>query len=103
MFLRKHLEKINIKINSLEDDLFDGVYLILLMGILEDYYIPQYAYCVKPVTLEDKVSNCNFLFELIDDAGLPIPNCTPEDVANKDLKSILRILYTLFSNYKEKE
>ena len=83
--------------------LYDGVYLTTLMGILEDYFIPEYAYYSKPSCMEQKIENSKFLFELIEKAGLQSPNCMPEDIASGDLKSILRILYTMFSNYKDRE
>ena len=73
------------------------------MGILEGYFIPEYAYYSKPSCMEQKIENSKFLFELIEDAGLQSPNCMPEDIANGDLKSILRILYSMFSNYKDRE
>ena len=73
------------------------------MGILENYFVPEYAYHATPTNHQEKLHNCKFLFELIDDAGLPKPNCQPEDVAKSDLKSILRILYLLFSNYKDRD
>ncbi len=48
------------------------------MGILENYFIPDYAYHAKPTNVQQKLENCKFLFELIDEAGLPEPNCHPE-------------------------
>ncbi len=73
------------------------------MGLLENYFVSEYAYNWKAETHEQKLVNCKLLFELIDDAGLPRPNCNPEDIAGGDLKSILRILYLLFSNYKDRD
>lgn len=102
-FLRKHLSKINLSIENLESQLDDGVLLIMLMGVLEGYYIPEYLYHSDTKVFEQKLENCKFLFELIDDAGLPKPNCLPADIANCDLKSVLRIIYTLFSNYKDRD
>ena len=77
-FLRKHLEKIRFQIDDLNNQLDDGVCLILLMGILENYFVPDYAYHAKPANVQQKLENCKFLFELIDEAGLPEPNCHPE-------------------------
>ena len=48
------------------------------MGILENYFVPDYAYHAKPANVQQKLDNCKFLFELIDEAGLPEPNCHPE-------------------------
>jgi parvin len=77
-FLRKHLDKIQYQIDDLNSQLDTGVALILLLGILENYFIPEYAYHAKPDNTQQKLENCKFLFELIDDAGLPEPNCNPE-------------------------
>lgn len=102
-FLRKHLSKINLNVESLDRNLDTGIHLLMLMGILEGYFICEYAYHNKVETKEQKLENCQLLFELIDEAGLPKPNCLPEDVASGDLKSTLRILYTLFTNYKDRD
>ncbi|RNA11113.1 alpha-parvin [Brachionus plicatilis] len=101
-FMRKHLGKLRIEIESLEN-LDDGVLLILLMGLLEDFYIPDFAYVSKPSNYDEKLTNCKFLFDLIDEVCRQEKNCHPEDIANGDLKSILRILYLLFSNYKDRD
>lgn len=34
----------------------DGVYLILLMGLLEDYFVPLYNFFLTPESFEQKVS-----------------------------------------------
>ena len=78
-FTRKHLNKLEIEINDLDNNqLADGVNLILLMGILENYFVPEYAYYPTATGLEQKLANCKLLFELIDDACLQRPNCNPE-------------------------
>ena len=102
-FLRKHLSKINLRVDSLDSNLDTGIHLIMLMAVLEGYFIGQYAYNKMIESKEQKLENCKFLFELINEAGLPKPNCLPEDVASGDLKSTLRILYTLFTNYKDRD
>lgn len=33
----------------------DGVYLILLMGLLEDYFVPLYNFFLTPESFEQKV------------------------------------------------
>jgi hypothetical protein len=48
------------------------------MGILENYFVPEYAYIQNPKSAEQKYENCKFLFELIEDAGLQVPNCQPD-------------------------
>jgi len=77
-FMRKHLDKIKFSVNDLDSQLDDGVYLILLIGLLENYFLPEYAYHPSPKTYEHKLENCKYLFQLMDDAGLNRPNCRPE-------------------------
>uniref|UniRef100_A0A3B4B3E7 Calponin-homology (CH) domain-containing protein n=1 Tax=Periophthalmus magnuspinnatus TaxID=409849 RepID=A0A3B4B3E7_9GOBI len=81
----------------------DGVYLILLMGLLEDYFVPLYNFFLTPENFEQKVHNVAFAFELMQDGGLKKPKARPEDVVNLNLKSTLRVLYNLFTNYKNTE
>lgn len=100
-FVNKHLNKINLEANDLETQFHDGVYLTLLMGLLEGYFVPLYSYFLTPTTFEQKVHNVSFAFELMMDAGLPKPKARPEDIVNRDLKSTLRVLYNLFTKYKQ--
>ena len=100
--MRKHLNKINLEVENL-DRMDDGVLLILLMSILENFFVPEYAYFENATNYDEKLENCKLLFDLIEDAGLQEKNCTPENIASGDLKSILRVLYLLFSNYKDRD
>uniref|UniRef100_A0A3B3RY36 Parvin beta n=1 Tax=Paramormyrops kingsleyae TaxID=1676925 RepID=A0A3B3RY36_9TELE len=81
----------------------DGVYLVLLMGLLEGYFVPLYNFYLTPENFEQKVHNVAFAFELMQDAGLKKPKSRPEDVVNIILKSTLRVLYNLFTNYRHTE
>uniref|UniRef100_H2YS23 Calponin-homology (CH) domain-containing protein n=1 Tax=Ciona savignyi TaxID=51511 RepID=H2YS23_CIOSA len=100
-FANRHLEKVNLTVTDLDTQFADGVYLILLMGLLEGYFVPLHSFSLTPETFEDKVHNLHFAFELMQDAGLPKPKARPEDVANCELKSTLRVLYNLFTKYKK--
>ncbi|XP_070542635.1 beta-parvin-like isoform X1 [Ptychodera flava] len=99
-FVNKHLNKINLEVTDLDTQFCDGVYLVLLMGLLEGYFVPLYCYHLTPTTFEHKVHNVQFALELMHDAGLPKAKARPEDVVNLDLKSTLRVLYNLFTKYK---
>ncbi|XP_010020910.1 PREDICTED: beta-parvin isoform X2 [Nestor notabilis] len=81
----------------------DGVYLVLLMGLLEDYFVPLHNFYLTPESFDQKVHNVSFAFELMQDGGLKKPKARPEDVVNLDLKSTLRVLYNLFTKYKNIE
>uniref|UniRef100_A0A8C6SVM4 Parvin, beta n=1 Tax=Neogobius melanostomus TaxID=47308 RepID=A0A8C6SVM4_9GOBI len=102
-FVNKHLNKLNLEVTELESQFADGVYLILLMGLLEDYFVPLYNFFLTPESFEQKVHNVAFAFELMQDGGLKKPKARPEDVVNLNLKSTLRVLYNLFTNYKNSE
>ncbi|KAK3871961.1 hypothetical protein Pcinc_022929 [Petrolisthes cinctipes] len=99
-FVNKQLNKINLEIQNMETDFCDGVYLCLLMGLLEGYFVPLHHFFLTPQTFEDKLHNVSQSFELMMDAGLARPKARPEDIVNSDLKSTLRVLYNLFTRYK---
>ncbi|KAI0218915.1 Beta-parvin [Lamellibrachia satsuma] len=99
-FASRHLNKINLEVTELESQFHDGVYFVLLVGLLEGYFVPLYSFHLTPTDFEQKVHNVNFAFQLMMDAGLPQPKARAEDIVNLDLKSTLRILYNLFTKYK---
>ncbi|CAH1155593.1 unnamed protein product [Phaedon cochleariae] len=99
-FVNKHLNKINFEITEIESQFHDGVYLIMLMGLLEGFFVPHYVFHLTPHEFDQKVQNVNFAFELMEEVGLQRPKARPEDVVNMDLKSTLRVLYSLFLRYK---
>ena len=43
----------------------DGVYLVLLMGLLEGYFVPLYSFHLTPTSFDQKVSFFN-IFEKVD-------------------------------------
>uniref|UniRef100_A0A7N4Q0Q8 Parvin beta n=1 Tax=Sarcophilus harrisii TaxID=9305 RepID=A0A7N4Q0Q8_SARHA len=102
-FVNKHLNKLNLEVTELETQFADGVYLVLLMGLLEGYFVPLHNFHLTPENFDQKVHNVSFAFELMQDGGLKKPKARPEDVVNLDLKSTLRVLYNLFTKYKNIE
>ncbi|KAM4882623.1 beta-parvin isoform 2-T2 [Thomomys bottae] len=102
-FVNKHLNKLNLEVAELETQFADGVYLVLLMGLLEGYFVPLHLFHLTPDSFDQKVHNVAFAFELMLDGGLKRPKARPEDVVNLDLKSTLRVLYNLFTKYKDME
>lgn len=101
-FLNKQLVSVGLTIEDLSRDLADGVPLLLTMGLLEGYFVPLHCYHSSPATTEQRLHNVNLAYELMQDAGLPRPKSPPEDVVNGDLKAILRVIYTLFSEFKDR-
>ncbi|MFT7816722.1 alpha-parvin [Arapaima gigas] len=102
-FVNKHLNKLNLEVSELDTQFADGVYLVLLMGLLEGYFVPLYNFFLTPENFEQKVHNVSFSFELMQDGGLERPKPRPEDIVNCDLKSTLRVLYNLFTKYRNVE
>ncbi|VDD86175.1 unnamed protein product [Enterobius vermicularis] len=99
-FCNKHLNKINLEVTDLENQFQDGVYLVLLMGLLEGYFVPLYSFHLQVLSYEQKVQNVSFAYQLMAEAGAQKPRARVQDIVNGDLKSTLRILHSLFTKYK---
>lgn len=79
-FVNKHLNKINLEVTELDTQFHDGVYLTLLMGLLEGFFIPLHSFYLTPQDFDQKVHNVTFAFELMEDIGLPKPKARPEGI-----------------------
>ncbi|XP_054938336.1 beta-parvin isoform X2 [Physeter macrocephalus] len=53
-FVNKHLNKLNLEVTELETQFADGVYLVLLMGLLEDYFVPLHNFYLTPDSFDQK-------------------------------------------------
>uniref|UniRef100_A0AAZ3S7A0 Parvin, alpha a n=1 Tax=Oncorhynchus tshawytscha TaxID=74940 RepID=A0AAZ3S7A0_ONCTS len=95
LFVNKHLNKLNLEVAELDTQFADSVYLVLLLGLLEGYFVPLYNLLLTDENFDQKVYNVSFSFELMQDEGLERPR--PEDIVNCDLKSTLMVLYNLFT------
>uniref|UniRef100_A0A8C7RWC3 Parvin alpha n=1 Tax=Oncorhynchus mykiss TaxID=8022 RepID=A0A8C7RWC3_ONCMY len=102
-FVNKYLNKLNLEVSELDTQFADGVYLVLLMGLLEGYFVPLFNFFLTPEHFDQKVHNVAFSFELMQDGGLEKPKPRAEDIVNCDLKSTLRVLYNLFTKYRNVE
>jgi len=99
-FTNAHLSKVGYPVDDLENDFSDGVRLILLLGLLEGYFVPLHNFKLHPENVEDKIENMNYAFKLLDEVGLSQSRNGPCDIVHNDLKSTLRIIYSLFIKYK---
>ncbi|KAG8323238.1 hypothetical protein J6590_009886 [Homalodisca vitripennis] len=77
-FVNKHLNKVNLEVSDLDTQFHDGVYLTLLMGLLEGFFVPLYSFHLTPQDFDQKVHNVSFAFELMQDVGLAKPKARPE-------------------------
>ncbi|KAH9284842.1 Alpha-parvin [Echinococcus granulosus] len=83
----------------------DGVYFLLLMGLLGGYFIPLHKFHLAPRTNEQKLANLHLVLQLMQEAeGIePGAGTRADDLLRRDLKATLRFLYTLYSRYKDVE
>lgn len=77
-FVNQHLGTLNLEVTDLDSQFHDGVYMILLMGLLEGYFVPLHAYHPTPTSNEQKARNVTLAFDLMRDAGLPAPKARAE-------------------------
>lgn len=47
-FVNKHLNKLNLEVSDLDTQFSDGVFLSLLVGLLEGYFVPLYEFHLTP-------------------------------------------------------
>lgn len=79
-FVNKHLSKVHLEVTDLDNQFHDGVFLVLLLGLLEGFFVPLGSFNLTPKTYEHKVHNVSFAFELMQDVGLPKPKARPEGI-----------------------
>jgi parvin len=101
-FANKVLLELDINVNDIGSQFHNGVNFILMMGLLEGYFIPLHLYHYNPTTVDNKIDNVRLAFKLMSSCGLDQTKVNPQDVVERDLKSILRVLYSIFQKYKSK-
>jgi len=67
-----------MEVQDLDTQFHDGVYLTLLMGLLEGFFVPLYSFNLSPQNFEQKVHNVNVAFDLMQEIGLAAPKARPE-------------------------
>ncbi|KAA3676262.1 parvin [Paragonimus westermani] len=84
-------------------DFSDGVLLVLLIGLLEGYFVPFHTYHPTPITESMRLHNVQLAFDLMQSAGVTEPPAQPEEIVAADPKAIVRVLYNLYSFYTRLE
>uniref|UniRef100_A0A8C2NJK5 Gamma-parvin n=1 Tax=Capra hircus TaxID=9925 RepID=A0A8C2NJK5_CAPHI len=102
-FVNKHLNKLNLEVTELETQFADGVILLLLIGQLEGFFLHLKEFYLTPSSPAEMLHNVTLALELLKEGGLLSYPVNPEDIVNKDAKSTLRVLYSLFRKHKLKE
>lgn len=88
---------------DLDTQFHDGVYLTLIMGLLEGFFVPLYNFYLTPQTFEEKVHNVALSFELMQDVGLAKPKARPEGGLPSPEKNCAQKLKTEFFTFRYSE
>jgi len=89
-----------VKDEPLEVMMHDGVYFIFMIGIVENFFVPFNEIYLTAKTKEQKIHNVKLALQLIQDCQISSSKSIPENVVEGDLKSILRLLYVIYSHSK---
>lgn len=99
MFLNSKLSLNGVTITDLKSDMHDGVFFIIVVGSLANFFVPFSKYTIKPTTPDQKLNNVMFAFKLMESLGMNGAKWNALDVVRQDLKMILRISYDLFKKF----
>ncbi|XP_008051100.1 gamma-parvin [Carlito syrichta] len=101
-FVNQKLDRLGLSVQNLDSQFADGVILLLLIGQLEGFFLHLKEFYLTPNSPAEKLHNVTLALELLKEEGLLSYPVSPEDIVNKDAKSTLRVLYSLFSKHKLK-
>ncbi|XP_037371104.1 gamma-parvin [Talpa occidentalis] len=102
-FVNQKLDRLGLSVQDLESQFADGVILLLLIGQLEGFFLHLKEFHLTPSSPAEKLHNVSLALELLKDQGLLSHPVSPEDIVNKDARSTLGVLYSLFCKHKLKE
>ncbi|KAL3315764.1 hypothetical protein Ciccas_005595 [Cichlidogyrus casuarinus] len=102
-FVNRHLVKLNLAVSDLRTQFDDGVYFILLLGLLGGYFVPMHAYHIAPANNEQRLANLQLALQLAYECeGIgPGPAERADDLLRHDLKATLRLIYGLYQRYND--
>ncbi|XP_032201887.1 gamma-parvin isoform X1 [Mustela erminea] len=102
-FVNQKLDRLGLSVQNLDTQFADGVFLLLLIGQLEGFFLHLKEFYLTPASPAEMLHNVTLALELLKDEGLLNYPIDPKDIVNKDTKSTLRVLYSLFQKHKLKE
>ncbi|XP_030896600.1 gamma-parvin-like [Leptonychotes weddellii] len=102
-FVNQNLDGLGLSVQNLDTQFADGVFLLLLIGQLEGFFLHLKEFYLTPTSPAEMLHNVTRALELLKDEGLLDYPINPEDIVNKDAKSTLRVLYSLFRKHKLQE
>lgn len=101
-FVNQKLERLGLSVQDPDTQFADGVILLLLIGQLEGFFLHLKEFHLTPRSPAEMLHNVTLALSLLKDEGLLSHPVSPEDIVNKDAKSTLRVLYSLFCKHKLK-
>ncbi|XP_059537393.1 gamma-parvin [Myotis daubentonii] len=102
-FVNQKVERLGLSVQNLDAQFADGVILLLLIGQLEGFFLHLKEFYLTPNSPAEMLHNVTLALELLKEEGLLDYPVSPEDIVNKDSKSTLRVLYSLFCKHKLKD
>ncbi|XP_063301124.1 gamma-parvin [Pelobates fuscus] len=99
-FVNKPLANLGLTVTDLDSQFADGVILLLLIGQLEGYFLNLGSFFLTPSSKDDQIHNVSFALDLLKDGEIQQNPINPEDIVNRDIKTTLRVLYSLFLKHK---
>ncbi|XP_006023642.1 gamma-parvin isoform X3 [Alligator sinensis] len=102
-FVNKHVGKLGLNVKDFENQFADGVILLLLIGQLQGFFLNLRDFFLNPSSETEMFHNVNLVMDLLTDEGVLNVPLNPEDIMCRDVKTILKILYCLYSKYKTKK
>ncbi|KAA3679026.1 ATP-dependent Clp protease, protease subunit [Paragonimus westermani] len=80
----------------------DGVYFILLIGLLDGFFVPLHTYHLTPVNDAQRLTNLQLALRLAEEVnGVSLGSKQADDMLRHDLKVTLRLLYSLYTKHKD--
>lgn len=101
-FVNKNISSLGLEVTEMERQFADGVFLLLLIGQLEGFFIPLHDFILTPSSDPEMLHNVTLALELLSERDMQVDNVDPQDIVSQDVKATLRVLYALFKKHKTK-
>lgn len=97
---------------ELTEDFHDGIFFLLLLGMLGNFFIPLNQYRLEvlantgevmdgTLTLADKLENARLMVSLMSELNMDVRKIQPSDIIRKDFKSVLRCLFVMSNHFSQ--
>ncbi|KAG9280762.1 gamma-parvin-like [Astyanax mexicanus] len=101
-FVNKNMSSLRLQVVDVEQQFADGVFLLLLIGQLEDFFIPLYEFYLSPNGESEMLHNVTLALDILSDREVQVSGINPEDIVSQDVSATLKVLYALFKKHKNK-